>query len=409
MTDSNSKAPPPAVSSRAPGAKPSRPPAGTTPAILPRADLAQLLSALQANGRRLVGPTLQDGAIVYDDIESEHELPIGWTDEQQPGRYRLKKRDDEAVFGYVVGPQSFKREFHVPEQRLFRAKREGGTVRFTPEPQESPPLALLGARSCDLQGLEIQDHVFLNGPHSDSYYRARRADVFVVAVHCITSSSSCFCTSMGTGPAVSRGYDLALTELLDGDHRFLVDIGSAGGAALVEELGLEPATAADVDHARGLVHHTARTMDRWLDTRNIRTTLLENLEHPRWDEVAERCLACTNCTMVCPTCFCTTTEDTTTPGGDETQRTRRWDSCFTEDFSYIHGGVVRGSVKSRYRQWLTHKLANWIEQFGRSGCVGCGRCITWCPVGIDITEEVAAIAGTSDASPQSVSSGRRSR
>ncbi|MBF0393567.1 MAG: 4Fe-4S dicluster domain-containing protein, partial [Alphaproteobacteria bacterium] len=121
-----------------------------------------------------------------------------------------------------------------------------------------------------------------------------------------------------------------------------------------------------------------------------------NREHPRWDEVAKRCLTCGNCTMVCPTCFCTTVDDVTDLGGTRTERVRSWDSCFTLDFSYIHGGSVRNEGSSRYRQWITHKLSSWHDQFGSSGCVGCGRCITWCPVGIDITEEVGAIRASEE-------------
>ena len=124
---------------------------------------------------------------------------------------------------------------------------------------------------------------------------------------------------------------------------------------------------------------------------HIKELLYRNLEHPRWEDVARRCLSCTNCTLVCPTCFCTTVEDATDLSGGHAERRRRWDSCFSMDFSYIHGGYIRPSVKARYRQWMTHKLATWIDQFGTSGCVGCGRCITWCPVGIDITAEVKAI------------------
>jgi sulfhydrogenase subunit beta (sulfur reductase) len=100
--------------------------------------------------------------------------------------------------------------------------------------------------------------------------------------------------------------------------------------------------------------------------------------------------------MVCPTCFCTSVEDSTDVDGDGVVRVQRWDSCFTVDYSYIHGGSVRSSDRSRYRQWMTHKLSTWFDQFGSSGCVGCGRCITWCPVGIDITEEVAAIRATEE-------------
>jgi sulfhydrogenase subunit beta (sulfur reductase) len=132
-------------------------------------------------------------------------------------------------------------------------------------------------------------------------------------------------------------------------------------------------------------------MGRTMDTKGIKELLYRNYENPRWDDVAKRCLTCGNCTMVCPTCFCTTVEDITDLTGEHVERWRKLDSCFTMDFSYIHGGSVRSSPRARYRQWMTHKLATWIDQFGTSGCVGCGRCITWCPVGIDITEETGAI------------------
>jgi ferredoxin len=151
----------------------------------------------------------------------------------------------------------------------------------------------------------------------------------------------------------------------------------------------------DIGRAEEIVAQTAAHMGRSMDTSGIKELLYRNLDHPRWDNVASRCLTCTNCTMVCPTCFCTTVEDTTDLTGERAERWRKWDSCFTMDFSYIAGGSVRSSAKSRYRQWMTHKLASWIDQFGTSGCVGCGRCITWCPVGIDITEEVRAIRETS--------------
>ncbi|HEY9228950.1 MAG TPA: 4Fe-4S dicluster domain-containing protein, partial [Gemmatimonadaceae bacterium] len=146
--------------------------------------------------------------------------------------------------------------------------------------------------------------------------------------------------------------------------------------------------------ADDIVSATARSMGRTMDTTDIKELLYRNPEHPRWDDVADRCLACTNCTLVCPTCFCASVEEMSDLAGETSEQWRRWDSCFTLDHSYMHGGSVRGSIRARYRQWLTHKVASWIDQFGTSGCVGCGRCITWCPVGIDITEEVAAIRAT---------------
>jgi Fe-S-cluster-containing hydrogenase component 2 len=130
---------------------------------------------------------------------------------------------------------------------------------------------------------------------------------------------------------------------------------------------------------------------------DLRTLLIDSRESAHWQDVADRCLTCGNCTMVCPTCFCTTTEDTTDLTGQRTERSQRWASCFELDFSYLHGGSVRVSGESRYRQWITHKLSSWHDQFGNSGCVGCGRCIAWCPTGIDITAEVAALAAEQSA------------
>jgi ferredoxin len=200
---------------------------------------------------------------------------------------------------------------------------------------------------------------------------------------------------MKTGPKATEGYDLALTELIgDGHHEFLVEIGSESGADVMARIQCNPADDDRLKRAANAVAHTEATMGRRMDTAGIKELLYSNLEHQRWDNVAARCLGCANCTMVCPTCFCTTVEDHLDLTEHRVDRVRQWDSCFTMDFSHLHGGSVRTSLKSRYRQWMTHKLASWIDQFGTSGCVGCGRCITWCPVGIDITEEAAAIRAT---------------
>jgi ferredoxin len=224
---------------------------------------------------------------------------------------------------------------------------------------------------------------------------ARREDAFVVAVQCGQACATCFCSSMGTGPTADTGFDIALTEVLDSEaHYFVAEEGTARGGEVLDavtQVVAEPENeaAAAAAHANAVAQ-----MGRSMDTTDIRELLQRNLEHPRWDDVAERCLTCGNCTMVCPTCFCTSVEDVTDLAGEEVVRVQRWDSCFTVDYSHIHGGSVRASNRSRYRQWMTHKLSTWFDQFGSSGCVGCGRCITWCPVGIDITEEVAAIRAT---------------
>jgi len=363
-------------------------------AILAASELAKLIDALVRKGYEVVGPTVRDGAIVYDQIESVQNLPAGWTDEQAPGQYRLKRRDDDALFGYVVGPQSWKKYLHPAEVRLWSAERQGGTFRIlNNEIKPRTTQAFLGVRACELAAIAVQDRVLMEDQHRDPIYGARRSGAFLIAVQCTQSAATCFCASMGTGPAVSKETiaDLVLTELLGpGGHRFLVRASSERGAEVLAELKTSPAKDADLREADEGVRKAAN-QSRAIDTHGIKELLYQNFEHPRWDNVAARCLTCANCTMVCPTCFCTNVEDTSDVTGDHAERWRRWDSCFTQSFSYIHGGSVRTSTKSRYRQWITHKLASWIDQFGSSGCVGCGRCITWCPVGIDITEEVRAL------------------
>jgi len=360
--------------------------------VLEREHFQRLLDVLRDKGYLVVGPTVRDNAIVYETLTAVADLPIGYTDEQDGGRYRLKKRADEALFGYAVGPHSWKKFLHPPVIRLWQARREGRGMQLVPEQHEAPRLAFLGVRSCELHAIEIQDTVFLRAGHTDPTYQARRGNICIIALNCGQAGGTCFCTSMQTGPKVDAGFDLALTEVLDeGRHYFVIEIGTELGAEIVHELPYQEASEHDIQAADRIVENTAAHMGRNLDTTDIKDLLYRNLEHPRWNDVATRCLTCGNCTMVCPTCFCTTVEDVTDLAGERAERWRKWDSCYTMDFSYIYGGSIRSSTKARYRQWMTHKLASWIDQFGTSGCVGCGRCITWCPVGIDITEEVRAI------------------
>jgi sulfhydrogenase subunit beta (sulfur reductase) len=366
------------------------------PAILTVDGLQALMDALARRGYRVLGPTLGDGAIVYDDIASVDDLPRGWTDSQEAARYRLERRADGALFGYAVGPHSWKRFLHPPTLKLWHVEPEGDGIRVVPEQPPDRPFAFVGVRACELKAMAVHDRVFLGGTHVDMQYKVRREGAFILAVNCGTAGGTCFCVSMQAGPKAAAGYDLALTELIDGEgHRFLLEAGTDLGAGLLAELTLREAPARDVAAAEAVVARTAASMGREMPAEGLKELLLANLEHKRWDDVAARCLTCANCTMVCPTCFCTSVEDgseiSAEPTDAGTSRSRRWDSCFTMDFSYIHGGSVRAGARSRYRQWMTHKLATWFDQFGSSGCVGCGRCITWCPVGIDITQEVAAM------------------
>jgi ferredoxin len=342
---------------------------------------------------------VRDGVIVHAEITSIDQLPRGIGDVQDNGSYRIRERGDTALFRYVVGPQGWKSLLFPSRELLWSGQRNGTEVKVEPADVDAPRVALLGVRSCDLHALRIHDTVLSKHAAPDAAYVSRRENSFIIAVTCSDPGGTCFCVSMGTGPVPDKGFDLALTELIDQDgQRFLVAPGSDRGERILDELttraaGDEVLNAARVDRdaARKVGAAATRQMGRSLDTKGLRDLLYANAEHPQWDNVASRCLACTNCTLVCPTCFCTSVEDVSDLSGTRTERWRVWDSCFTNDFSYLHGGSVRSSVPSRYRQWATHKLASWVDQFGTSGCVGCGRCITWCPAAIDITAEVGAI------------------
>jgi len=371
--------------------------------FLMRADLDLLIQQLKSDGFQVVGPTVDQEAIVYSEIECVDDLPIGWTDIQEPGKYRLQRRNDDACFGYVVGPHSWKKYLFPPVTLVASADRsEAGWKMSTPE-TEAPRYAFLGVRACELAAMKIQDKVFLGGPFVDPTYQRRRAAAFVVAVNCTQAAPTCFCTSMNTGPRCRSGFDLALTEVADG---FLLEIGSESGAAVAERLtvtgrsAVTPATSQQCEAGDAARQQAVDQITKQLDTTDIRDLLMNNLRHPQWEEVAKRCLSCTNCTMVCPTCFCSSVSEVPDLTGDHVDRERSWDSCFNIDLSYMNGSPTRNSIQSRYRQWMTHKLATWHDQFGSSGCVGCGRCITWCPVGIDLTQEVAAIRASQTGSAE---------
>ena len=356
--------------------------------------IQNLLDILRDRDYTIIGPTVRDKAIIIDEITSADDLPAGWTAVQDAGSYRLQKREDKAIFGFTVGHHSLKNFLHPSQIGVWSAAKKGKGYQLEAGNGKSPKYAFFGARPCELAALTRHDRIFLEGDYVDRIYRENRENAFIIAVNCTEPGGTCFCASMETGPRATGECDLALTEILTTDkHYFLVEAGSERGEEILklvphEDAGDQEKHAADVllEEAKGL-------MGRNLDMAGLKEVLSRSYNHRQWDVVADRCLSCGNCTMVCPTCFCNTLEDITDLAGKSATRIRKWDSCYSVDFTYIHGGSTRPSPRSRYRQWLMHKLSVWEDQFGMTGCVGCGRCITWCPAGIDLTEEVQSLRG----------------
>jgi sulfhydrogenase subunit beta (sulfur reductase) len=358
------------------------------PLKLKKAALQDLIDLLWRKEFKVLGPVVRDGSVAFHEVRQVSDLPIGMRDAQEAGRYRLVPGVDGEIFGVVNGAGSLKPFFFAPHETLLEVRREHRGFKVRDSTPAALRLALIGVRACDLAALAIQDRIFLHDKFRDVHYEARRKDVFFVAVNCTRSAPTCFCASMKTGPEAANGFDLAMTEMEDG---FVVRTGSAAGERVISRLQLPTAASEDVAKARARVDQCAAGMQRQMDTSDLPHLLYDEVDGPRWNDVAARCLSCTNCTMVCPTCFCHSVMDVQELDGNMSRRVRQWDSCFSLEHAHIHGINFRPRIHDRYRQWLTHKLASWIDQFGTSGCVGCGRCITWCPVGIDLTEEVAAI------------------
>jgi sulfhydrogenase subunit beta (sulfur reductase) len=364
--------------------------------VLPTQSLQRLLDVLSEKGYRMVGPTVRDGAVVWETIHHVSDLPIGWRDHQEPGRYRMEQTGSNELFGVVHGPQSLKPFTFAPREPLLQIERSRDGFMACPTPPHSGKVAVIGARSCDLAALAVQDRIFLNDAYQDPYYAFRREGIFIIAVNCTRALATCFCASMETGPRARSGFDVALTEI---DDQLLFEAGSKAGSDLLSALSLSPATHKVIGEAAARVDACARSQVRRVDRTGLPQALYDAHDHPRWDDVAARCLACANCTMVCPTCFCHKVEETPDLTSQKSEQARLWDSCFTQEHGYIHGKNIRPTIKDRYRMWMTHKFASWIDQFGTSGCVGCGRCITWCPVGIDLTEELAALLRPNEKQP----------
>jgi sulfhydrogenase subunit beta (sulfur reductase) len=347
-----------------------------------------LLHRLQENGYQTIGPRVKDETIAYEPIETMDELPYGYITEQKPGSFRLVRAGHKHYFDAIPGAQSWKQFLFPPRVDLFTLRKDGNGWEVLNSEPAAPSYAFIGVRACELAAIQIQDAIFMRSDFADPIYRERRQRVFIVSVNCLAPAETCFCASMGSGPRVKDGFDLNLTEL---DEAFLLKVGSELARSLLDGIEYEDASAFMLTAAEHAIERAGRQMGRALDTGDLPELILKNLESPHWKEVGERCLSCGNCTQVCPTCFCWDAVDQMSLDGKTSSRTRVWDSCFNPGYSYLAGGNTRPTISSRYRQWLSHKLGTWKEQYGTLGCVGCGRCITWCPAGIDLTEEIAAL------------------
>jgi len=361
---------------------------------LHREQLVDFFDALESFGYKVIAPQLRDDAIVYDELTNISQLPSGVEGRQLPGRYQLYDNGSSRCFSWVNGPSALKPYLFKPQQPLWDVEMtaeetDNGLIFKSREP-DSTALAVFGIRPCDFSAMDLYDRHFMKREYPDPFYRAVRGNLLTVVVNCAVCAETCFCASTGDGPTLVDSADMIMDEL---DEGYVVAVGTAIGTRLLNVLSLSDASDIQLSAAAKQREKAAASQKRYLINENMYANLFSQLDSPYWQKIAERCLSCGNCTAVCPTCFCHREIDTPDVEGTTSEHIREWSSCFNADHSVIHGHAVRGSNDLRYRQWMLHKLGSWLHQYGRSGCVGCGRCITWCPAGIDFPAEANAISG----------------
>ena len=387
----------------------------------PRADWSQpatfdarhfdrLIAALRALGYTVFGPRVRDESVVIDEIESAAMLPAGWEDQQERGRYTLTRTDSPRLFGITHGAHSWKRLLHPPTVRLWRAERGAGGLQFTDGDPAPRPMALVGVRPCELKAIHVQDGVLLDPHASDAVYRARREPAFIVVVQCARAGGTCFCASMETGPRARAGFDLALTEMVGPDgHWFLAEVGTHRGAEVLMLVGSRPATAREESRwpsARWPMSPLTwagtwirRTFRRgWPGAMATRTGT--SSRRAAWPAATARW--CARRASARPS---RTTPISGTPRRIASVAGTR--ASLPSSRTSTAAACARPRTRGTASGSCTSSPPG-MRSSGRSGCVGCGRCITWCPVGIDITEEARAVAGTPAAHARTVRARKRS-
>ncbi len=355
--------------------------------VLPKQSMDDLVSALHAQGYKVLSPQVEQDEVGWHEVHQSSDLKQGYQDQQQAGSYRLQVHEG-SWFSITHGAPSLKTLTYKPRQPVVHIIKTESGISFQEEAVDAENIAVIGVRPCDLAALQIQDKVFTCGEYQDDYFKANKASLFIIAVNCTRAAQTCFCASMGCGPRAKSGFDLALTEM---DDFFLLEAGSSRAESIIESLQLQPATVAIEQEAQALIDDCAASQQKKMPQQDMPRELHQARHSNHWQEVANHCLSCANCTMVCPTCFCHAIEETPDLARQSSERVRVWDSCFNPEHGYIHGKNMRPTTAERYRMWMSHKLGSWEEQFGSSGCTGCGRCISWCPAGIDLVEEAIAL------------------
>lgn len=339
-------------------------------------ELRDLYFILKSRRFRVVGPKVIDEVLRIGVVDGFSDFPFS---SGSSAPWRLSDGS------FQVPPDSLKRFLYPPELELFRVEKG---FRINIPRHNYPKTAFFGITPCDMASVLVMDRVQLG---KDPYYTmARRKSLFVVQ-NCLKPGPTCFCSSTGSGPESKEGFDISYTIISPSEVLFRP--GSEVGLDILTDLSLEPASQEAVRRYRKLINEASVKAVADFTGAEVPDVLETMLEPQVWKEVSEGCLGCANCNMVCPTCFCFDIIDKLSLDGSG-RRVRIWDGCHSYSYAEVAGGNIRKDLWARYRHWVLHKFSYWVKQFGTLGCVGCGRCIAWCPAGIDLRVVVSkAIKG----------------
>ena len=277
------------------------------------------------------------------------------------------------------------KDFFFPQtENLFDIKMQGKKIEIIDTRKESEDFVIFGVRACDARSFTILDKVFLSDP-VDTYYQNRREHGTIITLACNRPEETCFCSAFGID-ASNPGGDISAWKV--GEQMYF-SANTDRGESLLSSVSsvLEEGDEKPVEQEKESIKNIISNLPLGsLDFDSIKEQeLLELFNSPKWAELSESCLGCGTCTFVCPTCQCYDIREFDT--GSEVKRFRCWDSCMYSDFTKMAHGNPRVSQLERFRQRFMHKLVYFPENNGGEfGCVGCGRCLSKCPISMNIVK-----------------------
>lgn len=325
---------------------------------LSQSGLTQWIEGMLASGRRVLAPVEEEGLTVFRPITNSAELAANYTRSDLP----------------------FKEWLFPPTEVILRYRIENGEPVLEDPEVDAPETVALFLRPCDAAAVAILDKVF-GGDYEDEFYLTRRRRLTIVGLSCTDPLPECFCAAVGLSPTSELGSDVLLTPIGD---EFLVEVLTEKGEQLVQQFERLFADAEGLTKEQVTADAVAK-MKRTEPLPSLMGDYAQMFEHPVWEEVARKCLGCGVCAYTCPTCHCYDIVDEA--GLFEGVRCRNWDCCAFALFTlHASGHNPRPTQAHRYRQRILHKFAYFLQTYGQNMCVGCGRCVVKCPVGMDIYE-----------------------